>query len=122
MFFSVSTGSSAALSLPLRCNAKISSQRVVAADAFPSFLPREMHTIQDPLARKFAMRIQRLPVPVNISSFYFLQFLASSFGTLHTVFASLLSKVKRVSMLLENKLCIKAFVNKVLTFGGFFFF
>ncbi|BAT99127.1 hypothetical protein LR48_Vigan09g176100 [Vigna angularis] len=68
MFFSVSICSSAALSLPLRCNAKISSPRVdVAADAFPSFLPREMHTIQDPSARKFAMRIQRLPVPVRFS-------------------------------------------------------
>ncbi|KAG2376932.1 uncharacterized protein HKW66_Vig0175050 [Vigna angularis] len=113
MFFSVSICSSAALSLPLRCNAKISSPRVdVAADAFPSFLPREMHTIQDPSARKFAMRIQRLPVPVNISSFYFLQFPASSFDILRTVFASFLCKVKRVRFS-ENPImssCVKPMV------------
>ncbi|KAG5068220.1 hypothetical protein JHK85_000597 [Glycine max] len=66
MFFSLSIGSSAAL--PLRCTSKLTSFRVVAdADGFPSFLPREIHNIQDPFARKFALRIQRLPVPVRFS-------------------------------------------------------
>ena len=69
MVFSLSIGSSAAL--PLRCTSKLTSFRVASADAdgFPSFLPRELHTIQDPFARKFALRIQRLPVPVNYLSF-----------------------------------------------------
>ncbi|KHN29994.1 Abhydrolase domain-containing protein 4 [Glycine soja] len=67
MVFSLSIGSSAAL--PLRCTSKLTSFRVASADAdgFPSFLPRELHTIQDPFARKFALRIQRLPVPVRFS-------------------------------------------------------
>ncbi|KAJ1389845.1 Serine aminopeptidase, S33 [Sesbania bispinosa] len=39
----------------------------VVADGFPSFLPREVERIKDPLARKLAMRIQRLPVPVRFS-------------------------------------------------------
>ncbi|KAJ7953908.1 alpha/beta-Hydrolases superfamily protein [Quillaja saponaria] len=39
----------------------------VMADGFPSFLPKEVEKIKDPLARKLAMRIERLPVPVSFS-------------------------------------------------------
>lgn len=34
-------------------------------DGFPSFLPKEVHGIRDPFARKLAARIQRLPVQVT---------------------------------------------------------
>ncbi|CAL0312196.1 unnamed protein product [Lupinus luteus] len=39
----------------------------VVDDAFPSFLPNQVHRIKDPFARKLAMRIQRLPVTVSFS-------------------------------------------------------
>ncbi|CAL0318199.1 unnamed protein product [Lupinus luteus] len=38
-----------------------------SSHSFPSFLPNQVHRIQDPLARKLALRIQRLPVPVRFS-------------------------------------------------------
>ncbi|KAF1889730.1 hypothetical protein Lal_00025058 [Lupinus albus] len=38
-----------------------------SSDSFPSFLPNQVQRIQDPLARKLAFRIQRLPVPVRFS-------------------------------------------------------
>lgn len=38
---------------------------VADAASFPSFLPKEIERIKDPFAKKFAMRIQRLPVPVT---------------------------------------------------------
>ncbi|KAK4261000.1 hypothetical protein QN277_004056 [Acacia crassicarpa] len=40
---------------------------VVVAHGFPSFLPKQVQQIKDPFARNFALRIQRLPVPVNFS-------------------------------------------------------
>ncbi|KAA8532904.1 hypothetical protein F0562_032979 [Nyssa sinensis] len=39
----------------------------VSADAFPSFLPKEVERIKDPFARKLATRIERLPVQVSFS-------------------------------------------------------
>ncbi|KAI9111372.1 hypothetical protein K1719_017062 [Acacia pycnantha] len=39
----------------------------VVAHGFPSFLPKQVQQIKDPFARNFALRIQRLPVPVNFS-------------------------------------------------------
>ena len=36
------------------------------ADGFPSFLPKQVEEIKDPVARNLAMRIQRLPVPVSL--------------------------------------------------------
>ncbi|KAK7400865.1 hypothetical protein VNO78_12173 [Psophocarpus tetragonolobus] len=49
--------------LKLKVKLKVLSQ----ADAFPSFLPQDVHRIKDPLARSLAMRIQRLPVSVRFS-------------------------------------------------------
>ncbi|CAL0308073.1 unnamed protein product [Lupinus luteus] len=43
------------------------SNVVAEANGFPSFLPKEVERIQDPFARKLALRIQRLPVPVRFS-------------------------------------------------------
>ncbi|XP_019428865.1 PREDICTED: uncharacterized protein LOC109336606 isoform X2 [Lupinus angustifolius] len=40
---------------------------VAEANGFPSFLPKEVERIQDPFARKLALRIQRLPVTVRFS-------------------------------------------------------
>lgn len=68
MMFSLSLAS---VPLPLVSSNKLRPFKVVA-DAFPSFLPNQVETIQDPLARKFAMRIQRLPVPVNNIHLHFL--------------------------------------------------
>ncbi|XP_061347317.1 alpha/beta hydrolase domain-containing protein VTE7 [Gastrolobium bilobum] len=58
MYFSLSLGSGL---LPMRLR--------VVADGFglPSFLPKEAKKIQDPFARKLAMRIERLPVHVRFS-------------------------------------------------------
>ncbi|XP_052171999.1 uncharacterized protein LOC127787949 isoform X2 [Diospyros lotus] len=36
-------------------------------EAFPSFLPAQVHDIKDPFARKLAARIERLPVQVSFS-------------------------------------------------------
>ncbi|KAL2344630.1 hypothetical protein Fmac_005915 [Flemingia macrophylla] len=52
------------LRFPSTLKLKLVSQ---ADDAFPSFLPKEVHTIKDPFARNLAMRIQRLPVSVRFS-------------------------------------------------------
>ncbi|KAF7124594.1 hypothetical protein RHSIM_Rhsim12G0136000 [Rhododendron simsii] len=41
--------------------------RVSAAQAFPSFLPKQVEIIKDPFARKLATRIERLPVQVSFS-------------------------------------------------------
>ncbi|KAK7251938.1 hypothetical protein RIF29_35563 [Crotalaria pallida] len=38
-----------------------------SADAFPPFLPKQVHAIKDPFARKLATRIHRLPVSVSFS-------------------------------------------------------
>ena len=47
---------------------KLSVVAVAEADAFPSFLPKEIQRIKDPIARNLAMRIQRLPVSVSAPS------------------------------------------------------
>ncbi|RHN55556.1 hypothetical protein MtrunA17_Chr5g0419141 [Medicago truncatula] len=61
------SSSSSSPSLPLRkCNTlKLKPFTVFSSSQqpFPPFLPKEIHSIKDPFARKFAMRIQRLPVP-----------------------------------------------------------
>ncbi|AES97040.1 uncharacterized hydrolase YugF isoform X1 [Medicago truncatula] len=63
------SSSSSSPSLPLRkCNTlKLKPFTVFSSSQqpFPPFLPKEIHSIKDPFARKFAMRIQRLPVPVS---------------------------------------------------------
>ncbi|GMP93818.1 hypothetical protein CsSME_00043504 [Camellia sinensis var. sinensis] len=41
--------------------------RVSGEEAFPSFLPREVHKIKDPFARNLATRIHRLPLQVSFS-------------------------------------------------------
>ncbi|XP_028761942.1 uncharacterized protein LOC114720463 [Neltuma alba] len=45
----------------------LSTRFAVVAHGFPSFLPKQVQQIKDPFARNFALRIQRLPVPVNFS-------------------------------------------------------
>lgn len=45
--------------------------RVSAAQAFPSFLPKQVEIIKDPFARKLATRIERLPVQVKLNSHLF---------------------------------------------------
>ncbi|CAL5430790.1 unnamed protein product [Camellia sinensis] len=48
--------------------AKLQSRlRVSGEEAFPSFLPREVHKIKDPFARNLATRIHRLPLQVSFS-------------------------------------------------------
>ena len=54
------------LPLPFPVKAKVKLKVVSEADAFPSFLPKEVHRIKDPFARNLAMRIHRLPVSVII--------------------------------------------------------
>ncbi|KAF1872973.1 hypothetical protein Lal_00016085 [Lupinus albus] len=46
---------------------RVVAEASVVDDAFPSFLPNQVHRIKDPFARKLAMRIQRLPVTVSFS-------------------------------------------------------
>ena len=46
------------------CGTMLRPFRVVA-DAFPSFLPKQVNNIKDPFARNLAKRIHRLPVPVT---------------------------------------------------------
>ncbi|KAL5163210.1 hypothetical protein HKD37_07G020152 [Glycine soja] len=46
---------------------KVKLKVVSEADAFPSFLPKEVHRIEDPFARSLAMRIHRLSVSVRFS-------------------------------------------------------
>ncbi|XP_073221007.1 alpha/beta hydrolase domain-containing protein VTE7-like isoform X2 [Cicer arietinum] len=69
MFFSQPFSSSPTFPLRFRCTTfKLNKPfTVVASDRFPPFLPNEIHTVKDPFARKFAMRIQRLPVPVSFA-------------------------------------------------------
>ncbi|KAJ1393933.1 Alpha/Beta hydrolase fold, partial [Sesbania bispinosa] len=57
------------LALSLTLSIPTTKFKVVAeaGDAFPSFLPKDVHRIKDPFARSLAMRIQRLPVPVRFS-------------------------------------------------------
>ncbi|KAG4906399.1 hypothetical protein JHK82_055044 [Glycine max] len=55
------------LPLPFPVKAKVKLKVVSEADAFPSFLPKEVHRIKDPFARNLAMRIHRLPVSVRFS-------------------------------------------------------
>ncbi|KAK7274951.1 hypothetical protein RIF29_16053 [Crotalaria pallida] len=69
MLFSLSSPLGGSGRLPVissSCSRKLTSFKAVA-DGFPSFLPKEVESIQDPFARKLAMRIQRLPVPVRFS-------------------------------------------------------
>lgn len=79
MFFSQPFSSSPTFPLRFRCTTfKLNKPfTVVASDRFPPFLPNEIHTVKDPFARKFAMRIQRLPVPVI--NYYTLSFSLSLF-------------------------------------------
>ncbi|KAF1869276.1 hypothetical protein Lal_00020953 [Lupinus albus] len=63
--FSLSLSSSA-MNMPSKKMRKPSNV-VAEANGFPSFLPKEVERIQDPFARKLALRIQRLPVPVRFS-------------------------------------------------------
>ncbi|XP_020979763.1 uncharacterized protein LOC107643694 isoform X3 [Arachis ipaensis] len=69
MVFSASVGSVALPPLSVRVSAKRWSSVVVAAahEPFPSFLPKLIDRIHDPFARRLALRIQRLPVPVRFS-------------------------------------------------------
>ncbi|XP_020998435.1 uncharacterized protein LOC107489571 isoform X5 [Arachis duranensis] len=69
MVFSASVGSVALPPPSVRVSAKRWSSVVVAAahEPFPSFLPKLIDRIHDPFARRLAMRIQRLPVPVRFS-------------------------------------------------------
>ncbi|KAL6983357.1 Alpha/beta hydrolase domain-containing protein vte7 [Sarracenia purpurea var. burkii] len=46
---------------------KLHSLFRISAEAFPSFLPREVEKIKDPFARKMATRIERLPVQASLS-------------------------------------------------------
>ncbi|KAK6116423.1 hypothetical protein DH2020_049885 [Rehmannia glutinosa] len=39
----------------------------VLASEFPAFLPKELENIKEPVARKLASRIERLPVPLSLS-------------------------------------------------------
>ncbi|XP_045816789.1 uncharacterized hydrolase YugF-like isoform X1 [Trifolium pratense] len=64
--FSQPLGSSSPFSRR-RCTFKLKPFTVFASQSFPSFLPKQIHTVKDPFARKFAMRIQRLPVPVSFA-------------------------------------------------------
>ncbi|XP_057482106.1 alpha/beta hydrolase domain-containing protein VTE7 isoform X5 [Actinidia eriantha] len=46
-------------------NKNLQSRFRVSAEAFPSFIPREVEQIKDPFARNLASRIERLPVQVS---------------------------------------------------------
>nr|XP_025690843.1 uncharacterized protein LOC112791989 isoform X3 [Arachis hypogaea] len=46
---------------------KVSEAQAKPNNGFPSFLPKQVHTIKDPFARNLAMRIHRLPVSVKFS-------------------------------------------------------
>jgi len=50
---------------PLNTSAKRRVSTVFAQDGFPSFLPKQIHSIKDPFARNLAVRIERLPVTVG---------------------------------------------------------
>ncbi|CAL0315233.1 unnamed protein product [Lupinus luteus] len=66
--FSMSLGGS--LTLPMNNKMRKMLFKVVAEandDVFPPFLPQQVQRIQDPFARKLAMRIQRLPVSVRFT-------------------------------------------------------
>ncbi|XP_028082531.1 uncharacterized protein LOC114283860 isoform X2 [Camellia sinensis] len=53
----------AAATATATATAKLQSRfRVSGEEAFPSFLPREVHKIKDPFARNLATRIHRLPL------------------------------------------------------------
>ncbi|XP_028082547.1 uncharacterized protein LOC114283860 isoform X4 [Camellia sinensis] len=58
----------AAATATATATAKLQSRfRVSGEEAFPSFLPREVHKIKDPFARNLATRIHRLPLQVSFS-------------------------------------------------------
>ena len=58
----------ASLGAPAKCG---SLRRLRAsADAFPSFIPKEVERIKDPFARKLATRIERLPVQVKSTGMF----------------------------------------------------
>uniref|UniRef100_A0A7C9CL74 AB hydrolase-1 domain-containing protein n=1 Tax=Opuntia streptacantha TaxID=393608 RepID=A0A7C9CL74_OPUST len=52
---------------PLNTSAKRRVSTVFAQDGFPSFLPKQIHSIKDPFARNLAVRIERLPVTMTSS-------------------------------------------------------
>ncbi|KAE9595664.1 hypothetical protein Lalb_Chr17g0341191 [Lupinus albus] len=92
--FSMSLGGS--FTLPMKNKMRKRFFNVVAEaddDGFPSFLPKQVERIQDPFARKLAMRIQRLPVSVKISIHFDILILFHSqvqyfFSMIHCVFGT----------------------------------
>ncbi|XP_019456203.1 PREDICTED: uncharacterized protein LOC109356986 [Lupinus angustifolius] len=66
--FSMSLGGSVTISMNNTMRKRFFKVVAEADDnVFPSFLPKQVERIQDPFARKLAMRIQRLPVSVRFT-------------------------------------------------------